>query len=87
MKIINNKIYKANQSLKKSKDIHATHVDSNNTHYKYLSSLRVIEHKQMYILIKHHTQTKKANGIKYIEIPLDFTTPWNNTPSFLPENK
>ena len=62
-------------------------LDGNNKHYKYLFNLIVIDQQQIHRLIKHDTHTKKYSGIKYIEIPIDSTIPWNNIPSSLPGDK
>ena len=48
----------------------------------------IIEHQQyMHRVIKHSTHRKQSNGIKYIEIPINNTIPWNSIPSSLPEDK
>ena len=41
----------------------------------------------MHHRIKHHTQQTKANGIKYIKIPIDESIPWNIIPSLLTESQ
>ena len=41
----------------------------------------------MHRSIKHHTKKKQSSGIKFIEIPLDASIPWNSIPSFLPSDQ
>ena len=63
-------------------------LDGSKEHYKYLSTLIIIEHQQQtHNRIKHHTQQQTNSGIKYIEIPIDGSIPWNNIPSSLTENQ
>ena len=63
-------------------------IDSNNKHYKYLSNLIIIEHQQqMKCRIKHHTRQRKTTGIKFIEIPIDNSIPWNSLLFSLNEDK
>ena len=37
--------------------------------------------------IKYHTRQRKSSGIKYLEILIDTTIPWNNIPSTLTEDQ
>ena len=37
--------------------------------------------------IKYHTRQRKSSGIKYLEILIDTTIPWNNIPSTFPEDQ
>ena len=41
----------------------------------------------MHRSIKHHTKKKQSSGIKFIEIPLDATIPWNSILSYLPSDQ
>ena len=41
----------------------------------------------MHRRIKHHTHQRKSSGIKYLEIPIDTSIPWNNIPLTLTEDQ
>ena len=41
----------------------------------------------MYHSIKHLTKQKQPSGIKFIEIPLDASIPWNSISSYLPSDQ
>ena len=97
MKTINKHIIQASKNLKTIKKksitirehylnekVQEENIDDNKKHYQYLSNLIIIEHqKQMYRRIKHHTHQRKSSGIKYLEIPIDNSIPWNNISSTL----
>ena len=97
MKSINNKIKTLTNNLKSIKKnsrvlrvtflkerILEAKLDDNKKHVTYLTNLILTEHQQqMHRSIKHHTKQKQSSGIKFIEIPLDTSIPWNSIPSFL----
>ena len=97
MKTINKHIIQASKNLKTiqkqsltiredylKEKVQEAKIDGNKKHYQYLSNLVIIEHqKQMYRRIKHYTHQRKSSGIKYLEIPIDNSIPWNNIPSTL----
>ena len=63
-------------------------IDGNKKHYTYLSNLILIEHQQqMHRRIKFCTHQRKSSGIKYLEIPIDTSIPWNSIPSSLTEDQ
>ena len=41
----------------------------------------------MHRSLKHHTKQKQYSGIKFIEIPLDTSIPWNSIPPSLPSEQ
>ena len=62
--------------------------DDNHKHATYLTNLILIEHQQqIHRSIKHHTKQKQSSDIKFIEIQLDASIPWNRTPSSLPSDQ
>ena len=41
----------------------------------------------MYRSIKNYTKQQQSSGIKFIEIPIDDSIPWNSIPSTLPSDQ
>ena len=97
IKIINKHIINSSKNLKQmqkkyedyfKEKVQEAKIDGNNKHFTYLSNLIFIEHQQhMHRRIKHYTNQSKSSGIKYLEIPIYTSIPWNSIPSSLPEDQ
>ena len=101
MKSINKKIKTLTNTLKTTKKnscelrdvflkerIIEAKLDDNHKHVIYFTNLLLIEHQQqMHQSIKHHTKQKESSDIKFVEIPLDTSIPWNSILPSLPSDQ
>ena len=61
-------------------------ISENTTHTQFLKILIVIEKKQSdnYRFIRSYSKQSDKSGIKYIDIPKDYSIDWNNIPKKTP---